>query len=259
MKRGKISACIITFNEEDNIRRCLDSVAWCDEIVVVDSHSTDNTVSICHEFTDKVVQHEWAGYIRQRNLIRELASHSWVLFLDADEEISPKLRDAILHEFSHDRGDWAGYEFPRQVHYLGRWIRHGAWYPDWKLRLFRKDSGRSEGVEPHDYVQLDGPVKQLRFPIHHYTYTDIRDHIDTVNRFSGISAQSMFEEGRRFTWIDVLFRPGWRFFRGFVLRGGWMDGRRGFIISLINSFGVAMKYAKLWELQWRSSRGAGTR
>jgi glycosyltransferase involved in cell wall biosynthesis len=247
--REKISACIMTYNEEANIHRCLSSVAWCDEIVVVDSFSTDRTVDICREFTQQVHQHEWLGYIGQRNLIREMASHPWVLFLDADEEISPELRVGIQHEFELRDSQYVGYEFPRLVHYLGRWIRHGAWYPDLKLRLFLKEHGYTGGVEPHDTVVLDGPVKRLPYPIWHYTYRDISDHINTMNRFSSISAQAMFESGRTFHWHDFLFRPAWRFFKGYFLRLGCMDGRRGLIIAIVNAFGVATKYAKLWELE----------
>lgn len=249
----KISACIMTYNEEANIRRCLTSVAWCDEIVVVDSFSTDRTVEICREFTDRVYQHEWLGYIGQRNLIREMVSNPWVLFLDADEEVSPELREAIRREFEDPDPHIVGYEFPRLVHYLGRWIRHGAWYPDLKLRLFSKEHGRSGGVEPHDTVVLDGPVKRLNHPIWHYTYRDITDHINTMNRFSSISAQSMLESGRTFRWRDFLFRPAWRFFKGFFMRMGCLDGRRGLIIAIVNAFGVACKYAKLWELERRAT------
>ena len=249
LKHPKISACVITFNEEANIRRCLSSLTWCDEIVVVDSFSTDRTPEICKEFTDRFYQHKWQGYIAQRNYNRKQARYPWVLFLDADEEVSPDLRNEILEEFK-DRGPGhLGYEFPRQVYYLGRWIRFGSWYPDYKLRLFLKEKGSIGGMEPHDQVHVRGPVGRMKNPIWHYTYTDITDHINTMNRFSAISAQAMYDRGRRFSWIDFLFRPPWRFFKGFCLRSGWLDGRRGFIISMINAFGVTAKYAKLWEIQ----------
>jgi glycosyltransferase involved in cell wall biosynthesis len=247
--REKISACIMTYNEEANIRRCLESVSWCDEIVVLDSFSTDRTMEICRELTDRVYQQEWQGYIGQRNLVRKMATHPWVLFLDADEEVSPNLRDSIRKEFGDRSTHYVGYEFPRLVFYLGKWIKHGSWYPDVKLRLFLKDRGRSGGVEPHDTVVIDGPVKRMKYPIWHYTYKDLTDHINTMNRFSTISAQSMFERGRRFRWSDFFIRPTWRFFKGYIMRGGWIDGKRGLIIATINAFGVAMKYSKLWEIQ----------
>lgn len=257
MKRvPKISACVTTFNEEHNIRRCLESVRWCDEIVVVDSFSTDRTVEICREYTPRVYQHPWQGYIGQKNYIRSLASHEWILFVDADEEVSPELREEIQRELAVNDGRIAGYRFPRMVNYLGRWIRHGEWYPDYKLRLFLKDRGRSGGTEPHDQVFVNGEVKTLRNPLYHYTYEDIHDHLETMNRFSSITAQEKFKLHSHFRWRDFLLRPPLRFMKAYVLRGGFLDGRRGFLIALISAFGVAMKYAKLWEIQERHRRDA---
>ena len=243
----RVSACIITHNEESKIERCIESILWCDEIIVVDSFSNDRTVEICRKYTDRVFQHEWLGYIGQRNLIREMAECPWVLFLDADEEVSPGLKDEIHHELQSKTGDVVGYQFPRQVHYLGRWIRHGEWYPDVKLRLFKKNQGYSAGQEPHDQVVVNGASKTLKNPLWHYTYDDIYDHLNTMNRFSDISAKAKYREGRRFRWTDLIFRPMWRFFKGFFVKLGFLDGRRGFIIAVTSSFGVAMKYAKIWE------------
>jgi len=253
--RDKISACIIAFNEERKLRRCLQSLTWCDEIVILDSFSTDRTVEVAREFTDRVYQHEWLGYVGQRNLVREMSTHPWILFLDADEEVSTGLRDEILAEFDHGTGRFVGYEFPRQVYFLGRWIRHGEWYPDVKLRLFNKDHGRTEGQEPHDKVVVTGPVKRLKNPIWHYTYDDMRDHIDTLNRFSTITSQQKFVQEAPFRWIDLVFRPLFRFFRGYVLRGGFLDGAHGFMIAVTSAFGAYMKYAKLWELSRRQKAG----
>ncbi len=253
--REKISACVISFNEERKIRRCLQSLSWCDEIVIVDSFSSDRTPDICREFTERVFQHEWLGYVGQRNLIREMAVHPWILFLDSDEEVSEGLREEILEEFERGTGDCVGYEFPRQVYYLGRWIRHGEWYPDVKLRLFKKAYGRTEGEEPHDRVVISGPIKRLKNPIWHYTYDDIRDHLDTLNRFSTIGAQQRFLQGRRFHWADLFFRPLFRFIKGYLLRGGFLDGAHGFIIALLSSYGAAAKYAKGWEYRLRQKRG----
>lgn len=247
--REKISACVTAGNEEAKIRRCLESLKWCDEIVVVDSFSTDRTVEVCREYTDRVYQHEWLGYIGQKNLIRGMASHPWVLFLDADEEVSPELREEILAEFEKGPDPYDGYQFPRQVFYLGKWIRHGEWYPDIKLRLFRKDRGRSEGQEPHDHVIVNGQVKTLNGHLRHYTYDDIRDHMDTVNRFSTITAQEKFRQGERFRWFDLLFRPAHRFIKAYLLRLGFMDGTQGFLIAMISTYGVFAKYAKIWELE----------
>jgi len=249
--RQKISACVTTFNEERNVQRCLGSLRWCDEIVVVDSFSGDRTVELCRAYTDRVYQHEWLGYIGQKNLIRKMAQHPWILFVDADEEVSPELREEILRELEHNDGTVAGYRFPRMVNYIGRWIRHGEWYPDIKLRLFLKDRGRSGGQEPHDQVFVNGQVKTLKGHLWHYTYDDVHDHLETMNRFSSITAQEKFRTGSRFRWVDFLLRPPFRFLKAFLLRRGFLDGRRGFLIAMVSAFGVCMKYAKLWELEHR--------
>jgi glycosyltransferase involved in cell wall biosynthesis len=248
--REKISACITACNEELNIRRCLESVRWADEIIVVDSFSTDRTVEVCRRYTPSVFQHAWLGYIGQKNMVKDMASHPWVLFVDADEEVSPGLREAIRFEF--DSGScqaYAGYEFPRMVHYLGRWIRHGDWYPDIKLRLLRKDLCYCGGKEPHDQMMVKGLVKRLVAPLHHYTYVDISDQIVTLDRFSSISAHTQHGEGRRSRLFDLLFRPGFRFFRGYILKRGFLDGLPGYIIAKSAAFGTFAKYAKLWELE----------
>ncbi|NQU39513.1 MAG: glycosyltransferase family 2 protein [Lentisphaerae bacterium] len=244
----RISVCITAGNEERNIRRCLESVTWASEIIVVDSFSKDRTVEICREYTNLVYQHRWLGYIGQKNLIKDLASGSWILFIDADEEISPGLRDEILNEFrSNGSEQHDGYEFPRMVRYLQRWIRHGDWYPDIKLRLFRKSKGRCGGREPHDRIQVDGAVKRLKNPIYHYTYTDIEDQIASMNKFSSITVDGQFEDGRPFRMADMMTRPFLRFLRGYFLKRGFMDGMPGFIVAMSSAYGVFAKYAKLWE------------
>lgn len=253
----KISVCITAGNEERNIRRCLESVRWVSEIVVVDSFSTDRTVEICREYTDRVYQHEWMGYIGQKNLIKDLATGPWILFLDADEEISPGLRDEILHEFeSGGISEFAGYEFPRLVRYLGRWITHGDWYPDVKLRLFRKDKGECGGQEPHDRTTVHGRVKRLANPIYHYTYTDINNQMSTLNRFTTISAIGKHKEGRPFRMSDLIFRPAFRFFRCYILKRGFLDGIPGLVVATFTSFAVFAKYAKLWEVYLNEKNAA---
>lgn len=253
--RETISACITAGNEEPNIRRCLESVKWADEIVVVDSFSSDRTEEICKEYTDRVYAHRWLGYIGQKNLIKDLAKKDWVLFLDADEEISPALRDEILEEFEKGTSrEFAGFEFPRLVKYLGRWIRHGDWYPDLKLRLFRKELGECGGKEPHDRLIVDGPVRRLDSCMYHYTYTGISDQVSTINRFSTITAVGKHEEGVKFRLVDLIFRPIYRFLRGYIFKLGFLDGFAGLVVAVTTSFGVFIKYAKLWEV---SRKGEG--
>jgi glycosyltransferase involved in cell wall biosynthesis len=248
--REKISACITAGNEEKNIRRCLESVKWADEILVVDSFSTDQTTTICREYTNLVYEHRWLGYIGQKNLIKGLASGPWILFIDADEEISPALRDEILDEFNSGRSSsFAGFEFPRMVFYLNKWIRHGEWYPDVKMRLFKKELGTCGGKEPHDRTTVDGPVKRLKNDIFHYTYENIADQTATLNKFSSISAAGQEDENIKFKLIDLMFRPFIRFFRGYFFKLGFLDGLPGFVIAFTSAFGVFIKYAKLWELK----------
>ncbi len=246
----KISVCIIAGNEEDNIRRCLESVTWADEVIVVDSYSKDNTPEICKEYTDRVYQHEWLGYIKQKQLIKELAQYPWVMFVDADEEVSPELRDEIQQTFAKGVPDEvAGFEFPRLVFYLNRWIRHGDWYPDVKLRLFRRERGKCGGSEPHDRIFVDGHVTRLRANLRHYTYRDIEDQLLTINRFSSISANEHHKSGRRFFIHDLLFRPTFRFFRGYIIKRGFLDGIPGLLIGVLTAYGTFIKYAKMWELR----------
>ena len=246
--REKISACITAGNEEKNIRRCLESVKWADEIVVVDSFSSDRTPQICREYTDRVFQHRWLGYVGQKNLIKDLATMPWILFVDADEEVSDPLRDEIQACFhSGESRQYAGYKFTRKVHFLGRWIQHGDWYPDIKLRLLRKDLGYCIGKEPHDKTVVEGPVRTLSGELFHYTYEDISDQIRTLNRFTTISTQTLQENGKSFRYIDLVFRPLLRFIRCYILKRGFLDGLPGFLIARTVSFGVFLKYAKLWE------------
>ena len=256
-KEPFLSVCIITGNEEANIRRCLESVAWADEIVVVDSFSEDRTTEIAREFTGRVFQHRWMGYSGQKAIERNLARGEWILFVDADEAVSPALRDEILATLRRGVPDGvAGFDFPRQVWYMRRWIRHGDWYPDAKLRLFRKERGRCCGIEPHERIEVDGEVRHLRAPLFHYTYDDVADQVSTMNRFSTISARSKDLRGRSVPFLlwGMLMHPPFRFFRCYFLKRGFLDGVAGLVIARSAAFSTFLKYAKLWEA--RLERGA---
>lgn len=260
--RPFLSVCIITGNEEENIRRCLESVKWADEIVVVDSFSRDRTVEIAREYTDRIYQHRWMGYIGQKAIARNLARGRWILFVDADEAVSPELRAEILDEFRRGVPDGvAGFSFPRQVWFLHRWIRHGDWYPDTKLRLFRKERGRCCGIEPHERIEVDGEVRHLPSPLYHYTYDDIEDQLSTMNRFTSIGAASAAKGRRRsrlFILWGMFFHPPFRFFRCYFMKRGFLDGLAGLVIARTIAFGTFVKYAKLWELQGGlRTRGGG--
>ena len=244
----KISVCIICGNEIDNIERCLKSVTWADEILVLDSFSNDGTYEVAQKYTDKVFRHEWLGYIGQKKLIAEKASGPWILFVDADEEVSEKLKQEIETLFSKPIPACVnGFNCPRLVRYLGRWIWHGDWYPDMKLRLFRKAYGECGGEEPHDRIIVTGKVRNLRNPLNHYTYDDITDQIKQINRFSSISADT--KRTRSAGLFRLLFHPLFRFVKCYFFKLGFLDGVPGLIIAGHVAFGTFAKYAKLWELR----------
>jgi glycosyltransferase involved in cell wall biosynthesis len=244
-----ISAAVITKNEEDNIRDCLSSLAWTREIVVLDSGSLDDTLKIAREFTDKVFVEEWRGYTEQKNAAVDHCSGRWVLSLDADERVSEELRREIEERLSvEDGGLPDGFLIPRLSFYLGRWVRRGGWYPDRKLRLFRKGRGRWSGNGLHEQVEVSGKVEKMNHPLLHYTYRDISNHLLKMDRYTTLAAQQNFQEGNRARIWDLTLRPGFKFINMYLLRGGFLEGRAGLVIALLGSFYVFLKYAKLWEL-----------
>ena len=249
MNRPHISACIITFNEEKNIEACLDSITWVEEIIVVDSMSSDATVELSKRFTDKVFKKEWQGHVSQKNYALQFAQNEWVLCLDADERVSPELREEIEHHLSSDNQAVDGYFFPRHSYYLGRWINHGGWYPDYKLRLFKKSKGYWGGKDPHDKVMLDGVTACLTSDLLHYVYRNLSHQLQTVDSFSSITASILHGEGESFSVASLIFRPAGKFLGTYCIKRGFMDGLPGFIIAVSSSFYVFLRYAKLWELQ----------
>ena len=241
-----VSACIITFNEEDNIKDCLESVAWTDEIVVIDSYSTDRTVQICKAYTDKVCQRAWSGFLDQKNASIRSATNDWVLSIDADERVSQSLRDEIIAELERD-DDVDGYYIPRRTYYLGRWMNHGGWYPNYQLRLFRKDKGRWTGDELHEKVAIVGKAKTLRADLLHFTYRNLSDQLKTIDEFSEVSAEILRRQGVRVTPLHMIFRPPIKFLETYFYKQGFRDGVPGLINAIAYSFYMFMKYAKVWE------------
>jgi len=247
-RRPPVSGVVICFNEEENIGRCLESLAFCDEIVVVDSGSTDRTREIASRHTDRVIEQPFLGYVKQKNFALEQASHDWVVCLDADEALSEALAEEICAELDR-AGEAAGYALDRVTWFLGVWHDRGDWYPDWQMRVFRRSRGHWVGRDPHDRVELQGPVKRLSARLYHWNYRDLSDQIQTIDRFSRHQAVGMHEEGKRFRLIDLLVRPLFRFLKGYVLRQGFRKGLPGFLVSVTPAYYVFMKYAKLWELE----------
>ncbi len=261
--RPRLSATVICKDEVEKIRGCLESLRFCDEIVVVDSGSTDGTLEICRELADVVVEADWPGHVAQKNRALDLARGEWVLPLDADERVTPGLAREIQEVLSTDPSE-AGYYIRRHVYYLGRWIDHSGWYPEYRIRLFRREKGRWHGVDPHDEVRVEGTVGRLRGEIIHYTYDDMEDHVRTLNRFSSILAREHHRLGRRFSWIHLIARPPLEFLKKYLLQRGFLDGPQGFYVASISAFYVFLKLAKLWEIErvggdrpWRREGATG--
>ena len=246
--KPKISVTVRTFNEEQNVRECLESLSWADEIVVVDSLSTDNTVAIAREFTDRILIQKWLGYIEQSQFATDHTSNLWVLHMDADERVSPALRDEIL-SLDLAASPYDAYEMPRRHFFMQQWINHSAWYPDYKIRLFRKDRGKWGGYAPHDEVKVKGPKKKLQNDLVHYIYRDIAHFASTKNTYSTLTSQDHFRNGKRARIIDFTLRPLYAFLYRYFVRLGLVDGIAGFTISVMEAHAVFMKYIKLYEIQ----------
>ena len=244
---AKLSVTVITRNESANLARALDSVRWADEIIVVDSESTDNTVEIARRFTERVIVRPWPGYVDQKNFAAAQASHDWILSLDADERVSSALAGEIRGLLTTEP-TVAGYRIPRRAFYLGRWIRSTDWYPDHQLRLYDRRRAKWSGRYVHESVSPDGPVKRIRNAIEHFPYRDLSHHVQTMDRYTTLAARQLFEDGRRASWVDILVVPRLTFFRNFILRGGFRDGMPGLVISAMNAYYVGLKFAKLSEL-----------
>jgi glycosyltransferase involved in cell wall biosynthesis len=246
----KLSVTVITKNEAPDLGAALASVAWADEIVVVDSQSVDDTVAIARQHTDRVVVREWPGYIDQKNYAAAIASYDWILSLDADERVTPELASEIKALMAGTPRE-AAFRIPRVTWHLGRWIRTTDWYPDYQLRLYDRRSAQWTGKYVHEAVTVRGETGQLRGELQHYAYRDIADHLETIDRYTTYAARQMHEAGRRAGVVDVLLHPPLAFLRNYIVRGGIRDGATGFIISRLNAFYVFLKFAKLRELQNR--------
>lgn len=247
--KPEISAIVVCFNEEENIGACLESLKWCDEIVVVDSFSTDRTVEICRRYTDRVIQRLWAGYREQKAFAHSQATKEWVLLVDADERVSAGLKEEIPAALDHRGGDCAAFAVPRLVYYLGRWWWRGGWYPDYDIRLFQRDRATWGGLNPHERIVVEGRVRRLQQPLYHFSYRNIDDHLKRINDFTSISAKELLLQGKRWLWFDNLLRPPFRFFRSYILKRGLLEGFPGFFVAVTAAIYVFLKYAKLRELE----------
>lgn len=250
----KLSVAIITYNEEKNIQRCLESVIdIADEIIIVDSLSTDRTEEISLSFANKVslkfIKQSFLGYIEQKNFALDQTSFEYVLSLDADEALSPELLLSIKEAKRNFKNN--AYSFNRLTNYVDQWIYHCGWYPDTKLRLVNKNFARWKGVNPHDILTLkvDTPVIHLDGNLLHYSYDSISSHLTQTNKFTSIAAKAAYDLGQRANLLQIVTRPFFKFIRDYFLKRGFLDGRYGFIICFINALAAMLKYAKLYEIQ----------
>lgn len=246
----KLSAAIITFNEEKNIAQCISSVKeLADEVILIDSFSTDRTVEIAKELGAKVIQHEFLGYIEQKNLALEHTQFDHVISLDGDEALSEELQKNIKK--IKENWDCDGYMFNRCTNYCGHWVKHCGWYPDKKLRLWKKESGKWGGANPHDIVEMkpDSKIGYLKGDILHYSYPSVSSHVNQTNNFTTIAAKEAFGRGVRSSIFKPLVRGKLKFLRDYFFKLGFLDGRYGLIICVINGLSAFLKYAKIKELQ----------
>ncbi len=244
----QVSVTIITRNEASNLARALESVAWADDVVVVDCGSTDDTVAIARRHTERVFVRDWPGYGAQKNHAATLALHDWILSLDADERVTPALAGEIQTLLAS--GPKArGYRIPRVTWHLGRWIRSTDWYPDYQLRLYDRRAGSWVTRHVHESVRVDGQPGAIQHELEHYAYRDLAEHFETMARYTDLAARQMRDEGTRATFAGLAVHPPLAFLRNYVLKGGFRDGTAGLIVSGLNAYYVFLKLAKLWELQ----------
>ncbi len=248
-----ITATIITFNEEDSIRAAIESVSWANEVLVVDSHSTDATREVARELGARVIERDWSGFAAQKQFAADEARTDWIFSLDADERVSDELRVSIedlLYTNEERLAD--GYRIARRAFYMGRWIRGGGWYPDRQLRLYRKSKGRWERAYVHESVKMEegARVEELKGDILHYSMEDAAHHHRMIGeRYAPLSARQMYEAGRRTSALQIALAPPAAFLRSFVLKGGFRDGLAGLSIARFAAHNVFLKYLMLWEIQ----------
>jgi len=251
-----ISACVIARDDEDQIARCLASLAAFDEcVVVVDDRSVDATEAIARLLGARVQRHRYAGNVEQKNFCLAQVKGDWVVALDADEALSAPLLARLRERIASADAAVDGFEVNRVTHHLGRWIRHGDFHPDWQLRVFRRVAGRWCGHEPHGRVSVSGRVERIPGDLEHYSYRSLADQLERIRDFSGIEARSLSAAGRCFRLRDMVLRPPARWLRAYVLKGGFRDGVPGFILAGMTALHVFLKYARLWE--WERERAAG--
>jgi glycosyltransferase involved in cell wall biosynthesis len=247
-----VTVTVITRNEAHCLADALGSVSWADELIVVDAESTDDTVAVARRFTDRVFVRPWNGYSEQKDHAASLARNDWIFSLDADEQVTPALAQQIQQTLAGEP-DARGYRVLRLNFHLGRWIQSTDWYPDYQLRLYDRRTSHWNGRVVHESVTVQGPVKHLSGELLHHPYRDLSEQLSKMDLYATLSAEHMRRRGARATLTGLIAHPPLAFLRNYVLKAGFRDGKAGLIISLVNSFYVMLKYAKLWEMERSTS------
>ena len=242
-----LSVIIITKNETRHIAACLKSVAWADEIIVLDSGSSDDTVAICKTYSAQIYETDWPGFGPQKQRALDKARGDWVFSIDADEQVTPQLKEEIQQAMQSKQ--FAGYQMPRLSSFCGKQIRHGGWWPDYIIRLFRRESANFLDVPVHEKVLVDGPIGKLKSPLLHDTYQTLEEAIDKMNKYSSLSAKMLFDAGKKSSISKALIKTLWTFVRCYLIKAAFLEGRYGLMLAAVNSQGTFYKYLKLLELQ----------
>jgi glycosyltransferase involved in cell wall biosynthesis len=250
-----ITAVIITKDEEANIARCIEAVRnLAEEVIVIDSGSTDKTAAIAESLGARVFCRDWTGYGPAKQDGIDRASYDWILALDADEVVTSSLKDEIIKTLQK-KHEYAGYYIRRKTMFLGRWINYCGWYPDYVLRLFRKSKGSFNGAFVHEKVRLEGPAGRLKSDLLHYSYKNLNQYFEKFNKYTTLGAQEALDRNKRAGWYDIIFRPPASFFKHYIVKLGFLDGVEGFLISFLSSMAVLTKYAKLRDMNRRRAGG----
>lgn len=250
MSEIKISAALIARNESANIRDAVKSLAFADQIIVADTGSSDDTVDIARNLGAEVHSVTFEGFGKTKNKTLDYCRGDWVLFIDADERVTPELAEKILAAANNESSS-AGFLINRLTYFLGKPVRHSGWYPDYILRFFKRENGKFSTNLVHEWVNVDGPVRKLEGHLLHYSYNSLEQYLDKLNEYSSLSAREMFDRGKKFNILDPLFRPIFTFLKMFVFKAGFLDGLNGLILAVLSSYHVFIKYVKLYQLRKR--------
>jgi glycosyltransferase involved in cell wall biosynthesis len=244
----KISASIIVFNEEDNIADLCETISWVDEIVIVDSDSTDKTVEIARRYTDKIFNREFRGYKDKHEFADSKATGDWIFWIDADERVTDELRKSIEKLKNSNEKDLSdGFRIARKTLYMGRWIKHSGWYPDYQMRLYRKSASFWDGVSPHETARVKGKIDTLNGEFLHYTKRNLSEHHRVLDSYTTLAAEYKIKNGEKVGGLGIFFNAIAAFIRTFILKQGFRDGIQGLIIAMFTAYSVFLKYAKVWE------------